>query len=248
MRWIDQDWAPAGYHAHRLDATGSTNDDARCLALAGAPDRTVVAAYKQTGGRGRRGAAWFATPGEALTFSVILRPAAHPALWPRLALCAGLATATALEHWCTEVGIKWPNDVWIAGRKAAGVLVEAAPGFVVVGIGVNVLTKSFPPELATVATSLAHHIDPTPEPAAVLQEILRQFALRSGQIGGDFSEVIAAANLRCVLRDRQVSLRTAAGPSTGLVVGISPTGELLIRDAAGQLKSHVQADEIRIIS
>ncbi|RYD26033.1 MAG: biotin--[acetyl-CoA-carboxylase] ligase, partial [Verrucomicrobiaceae bacterium] len=76
----------------------STNDEARRLAEQGMPEGLVVITDRQTQGRGRRGAAWFSPPGESLAFSVLLRPDAPKALWPRLALVAGLAVAEALEE------------------------------------------------------------------------------------------------------------------------------------------------------
>ena len=228
------------------DSVGSTNDEIRKVADAGAPEGLIILADRQTEGRGRRGAAWFSPAGESLAFSVLLRPSEPKALWPRLALTAGLAVAEALEEYVPLVGIKWPNDVWAGGRKIAGILVEAGRDFAVVGIGLNVNTLSFPDEVAETATSLALESGSGVSRADVLAAIIRRLSLRRHQIGTDFPEVIGSIRLRCVLTGQKVSLTAAAGPLSGTVGGISPQGELLLRTADG-LQALLQADEVRIL-
>lgn len=228
------------------ESVDSTNDEIRRLAEQGMPEGLVVTTDSQTQGRGRRGAAWFSPPGESLAFSILLRPDAPKALWPRLALVAGLSVAEALEEYIPLVGIKWPNDVWVGGKKIAGILVEAGKDFVVIGIGLNVNTLTFPPEVAETATSLALENGEPVSRADVLAGIMRRFALRRHQIGSEFSEVIASIRLRCVLTGKDVSLLSASGPLVGTVETISPQGELLLRTDAGLL-TLLQADEVRLL-
>ncbi|HVJ45119.1 MAG TPA: biotin--[acetyl-CoA-carboxylase] ligase [Luteolibacter sp.] len=228
------------------ESVGSTNDELRKLAEAGTPEGLVVLAEKQTEGRGRRGAAWFSPPGESLAFSVLLRPVEPKALWPRLALATGLAVAGALEEHLPLVGIKWPNDVWVHGKKIAGILVEAGRDFVVVGIGLNVNSLSFPPEVSDTATSLALETGCSVPRPDVLAAIIRHLSIRRHQIGTDFSEVIDSINVRCVLSGKDVSLLTPTGLRTGKVEGINAQGELLFRTDLG-LESLMQADEVRIL-
>ncbi len=228
------------------ESAGSTNDEARELAQAGAAEGLIVLAERQTAGRGRRGAAWFSPQGESLAFSVLLRPTEPKALWPRLALAAGLAVAEAVESFGLQAGIKWPNDVWIRQLKVAGILVEAGTDFAIVGIGINVKTTEFPPEVAEIATSLmieTGHQFSLPE---VLAVIIRHFSLRRNQIGDGFEELLAAVRLRCVLTGNRVSLITSSGPKTGVIEGIAPGGELLLRTEAGTERL-LQADEIRVL-
>jgi BirA family transcriptional regulator, biotin operon repressor / biotin---[acetyl-CoA-carboxylase] ligase len=201
---------------------------------------------RQTAGRGRRGAGWFAAAGESLAFSIIVRPTESKALWPRLALATGLAVAEAVESCASQVGIKWPNDVWIGQRKVAGILVEAGQDFAVVGIGINVNTLEFPPEIAAIATSLRLAAGVARDRNVVLTDILRRFALRRSQLGAGFDEVLDGVSLRCVLRGRAVDLRCADGPRRGIVEGLGPGGELLLRGAAG-LERIIQADDVRLL-
>src|SRR5256714_3422110 len=138
-------------------ATDSTNERARELAAAGAPHGTIVTADEQSAGRGRQGRTWVAPAGSAVLMSLVVRDFGPETLLP---LAAPLAVCDACEAVAAvECRIKWPNDVWIGGRKVAGILVEGRPqeGWAVVGIGLNVSTTAgeFPEELRAVATSLA---------------------------------------------------------------------------------------------
>jgi BirA family transcriptional regulator, biotin operon repressor / biotin---[acetyl-CoA-carboxylase] ligase len=228
------------------ESVESTNDEVRKLALGGAPDGLILLAETQSAGRGRRGAAWFSPSGESLAFSILVRPDEPIALWPRLALAAGLAVAEAIESFNLQPGIKWPNDVWLGKRKVAGILVEAGADFAIVGIGLNVNTTTFPPEVAEIATSLQLEKNQPISRADVLASIVRKFANRRHQIGSDFENLIAAVRLRCVLTGNRVSLSTPSGSKIGMIEGISPRGELLFRTPEG-LERLIQADEVRLL-
>lgn len=228
------------------DTAASTNDELRRLASAGAPGGLVLLALEQTAGRGRRGAAWFSPAGESLAFSILLRPDEPKALWPRLALAAGLAAAEAIESFGPPAGIKWPNDVWIGHRKVAGILVEAGTDFVIVGIGLNVHTTSFPAEVSEIATSLTLETAWKTPRSEVLGAVVRRFSIRSGQIDDGYEDLIVSVRQRCVLTGHRVSLSTSNGPKHGTVEGIANGGELLLRTDCG-LESLLQADEVRII-
>jgi BirA family biotin operon repressor/biotin-[acetyl-CoA-carboxylase] ligase len=228
------------------DSVESTNDELRTLAQAGAPDGLILLAEQQTAGRGRRGAAWFSPAGESLAFSILLRPTEPKSLWPRFSLATGLAVAEAIEACGLQAGIKWPNDVWIGRRKAAGILVEAGTDFVIIGIGLNVNSTCFPAEVAEIATSLRLESTRNFSRAEALSAIIRRFASRSRQLDHDFSELLSAVRERCVLSGHRVSLTTSSGPRTGIVEGIADGGELLLRTDAG-LERLLQADEVRLL-
>ncbi|MEX2447869.1 MAG: biotin--[acetyl-CoA-carboxylase] ligase [Solirubrobacterales bacterium] len=162
--------------------TDSTNARARELVEAGAPHGTVVTADEQTAGRGRQGRSWSAPPGKALLYSAVLRPLDERHLL--LPLAVPLAGCEAAENLAPgiECAIKWPNDIWVEGRKLAGVLIEARfaqggkapagvegggdPGetggdWAVVGVGLNltITRDEFPPELRDTAISLLGALD-----------------------------------------------------------------------------------------
>jgi BirA family biotin operon repressor/biotin-[acetyl-CoA-carboxylase] ligase len=144
-------------HRH-FARTDSTNTRARELAEAGAAHGTVVTAGEQTDGRGRQGRTWTAPPGGALLYSAILRPVDERHLL--LPLAVPIAVCEAAEQLApgTECAIKWPNDVWVGGRKLGGILIEARPqdGWAVIGVGLNleIAAHEFPSELRETATSL----------------------------------------------------------------------------------------------
>src|SRR5262249_42453014 len=154
---------------------------AKAGARAGAPHGQVWLAERQTRGRGRLGRSWLSAPGENLLFSVLVRLGSPPARVPPIALACGLAVRDAVAKLVPSerVAVKWPNDVVVLDpqrpgyRKIAGVLVESAVvgakvDYVVIGIGVNVHTRRFPPELATLATSIALESPAVPDRAELL--------------------------------------------------------------------------------
>ena len=142
------------------------------------PEGATVATDHQTQGRGRLGRIWEDTPGRSILVSVLLRPRAPMPLWPELSLVAGEAVARGLDR---ETGIdaslRHPNDVVVAGRKLVGVLAEARPGRVVLGIGVNVnqTAEELPTDTAKPPTSLrielGREVDRAPLLAAILAEL-----------------------------------------------------------------------------
>jgi BirA family transcriptional regulator, biotin operon repressor / biotin---[acetyl-CoA-carboxylase] ligase len=136
--------------------TISTMDDCRRLFEEGpvCTGTTVVAGYQSSGRARFRGRSWYSRPRESLLCTVVVRTGDLVCPLSVLPLAAGLAVAHALEHMGLEPEIKWPNDVLIAGRKVCGILCESGGPAVFVGIGVNCLQESFPPEIAARAVSL----------------------------------------------------------------------------------------------
>ncbi|WP_367270819.1 biotin--[acetyl-CoA-carboxylase] ligase [Thermococcus sp.] len=135
----------------RLEEVDSTNEYARRMAP-DVPEGTVVVARRQTSGRGREGRSW-ASPEGGLWMSMILKP---KKVDPRLVFTGALAVGDVLDEFGIRSGIKWPNDVWVGGKKIAGVLTEGKAGrYVILGIGLNV-NNSLPAELRETATSMIY--------------------------------------------------------------------------------------------
>ena len=166
-----------------VEETGSTNDLAWEAEARGAPEGFVVFAERQTAGRGRYGRRWESAPYQGLWFSVLLRPPVTLNESPRLtSLLANVAAATIIGETGCAVSIKMPNDIYVTGRKIAGVLVEgrtASDGsyVAVAGLGVNVnqTLEDFPEELRATAGSLrmatGRQIQRGPLAAAFLQKL-----------------------------------------------------------------------------
>ena len=146
-----------------LDETTSTNDFVLEMANGGAPEGLVVFAEHQTAGRGQRGNLWESPAGKGLLCSILLRPNVAVQDSARLVDWAAKGIVWTVENACLcKATTKPPNDIYIDGRKVAGVLVEmraqpGAPHFAVVGIGVNVnqTPQDFSEEIRQRATSLA---------------------------------------------------------------------------------------------
>jgi BirA family biotin operon repressor/biotin-[acetyl-CoA-carboxylase] ligase len=214
---------------HRL--TDSTNERAKQLAAAGAPHGTLVTADEQTAGRGRQGRVWTAPPRAALLMSLVLRE-----LDERLPLTAAVALCEALP---VDADIKWPNDVWIAGRKVAGILVEGRPqdGWAVLGVGVNVTTERFPAELAESATSLRlAGIDEDAE--TVLARLLRSL---DSWLGAPPARVLDTWRSLDALKGERV--RWSGGE--GLADGIDDSGALRVEASAGLVT--LDAGEVHLL-
>lgn len=210
--------------------TDSTNERARELASAGAPHGTLVTASEQTAGRGRQGRAWTAPPGSAVLMSVVLRD--FDELLP---LAAAVATCEAVPLDCR---IKWPNDVWAGERKLAGILAEARPqeGWAVLGIGLNVTTDEFPPELRDIATSLRlEGVDADTD--TILEALLSAL---ERQLGEGADSILAAWRQRDVLNGRQV--RWADGEGTA--AGIDDSGALIVETENGPVT--LEAGEVHL--
>jgi BirA family biotin operon repressor/biotin-[acetyl-CoA-carboxylase] ligase len=226
---------------HRLATVGSTNDEARRLAEADAPEGTWVVADEQTGGRGRRGRAWASPPGN-LYSSLLLRPPGPMTALTALSFVAAVAVGEALLtlQSTLPVAYKWPNDVLVGGRKICGILLESggAPAWVVVGIGLNV--AHHPDDLERPATSLAAAGLPISVDAAMaaLGRTLENTYLRWRELG--FEPVRQAWLARAVgvgapivvrLPDREIAGRFAALDNDGALLLDLADGRRLRIDA-----------------
>ena len=209
-------------HFRRAD---STSERARELAAAGAPHGTLVTAREQSAGRGRQGRLWSAKPGSAVLMSVVLRE-----LTEVLPLAAAVAVCDALP---LDAAIKWPNDVWLEGRKLAGILVEGRPqeGWAVLGVGLNVGDA---PEGAT--SLAAHGVEASVE--EVLTELISALELRLGEESGS---ILAAWRERDALIGSPV--RWADGEGTA--AGIDDSGALLVKTRDGRVT--LDAGEVHLL-
>lgn len=234
----------------RFDAVKSTNDTALEMARRGEPEGTVVIAGHQTKGRGRRGRSWWGAPGESLFMSVILRPDLPAEEFCRLSFVASLAVAEHLscEH-TLDARVKWPNDVLIDGRKIAGILVEtthaAGQRAAVVGIGVNVNQRSFPPELADLATSVMLETGSEVDVERIAQALAETiFAYYEQYIANGFEEILNRWRKYMWGIGRQAEVRMEGRVLRGAISGVDSTGALVIRDDSGREHTIVSADSI----
>lgn len=142
----------------RYETLGSTNTEAANQARRGAAEGVCVVADRQTAGRGRNGRDWVSTEGAGLYFSIVLRPVIEMRFLPLITLMTGVAVYDTLTEFGLKPDIKWVNDILIGDDKICGILaesVETPSGLaVIVGIGINLTSSSFPEEIAATATSI----------------------------------------------------------------------------------------------
>jgi len=242
-----------GSTIHFFPSIGSTNDVALKLAARGDTHGAVVIADEQTAGRGRRGRAWYSPPGSGLYVSLVLSPARarHDperatmlvTMMAGVALAEGLETATGLR-----ADIKWPNDLYVARRKLAGILAEAVPGgetHVVVGYGINVSATAFPRELADRATSIEIELGRRVDRAALCAETVRAIARRYDDLlDARFDAILDAWRARApASRGARVRWETQAGTQSGITAGIDDAGALLV-DVGGRVERIVGGEVI----
>lgn len=210
-----------------VDRCESTNDLAWAEALGGAPDGTAVFAEEQTQGRGRFGRAWVAPRGKAILCSIVLRPEIDAERVPLVTALAALAAADVAGD---EAQIRFPNDVMLAGKKVAGILVEARfisnrPDVFIVGIGMNV--NAHPPGLG--ATSLGEEVSRV----AVARALLEAVDDWTGRLHGTLREFRKAWRERSFILKRRVRIRQNGRSVQGVVEETDPIDGLVLRLDSG---------------
>ena len=227
-----------------VQSTGSTMDDALAAAAEGAGDGHVVLADQQTHGRGAHGRHWVSPAGSDLYFSVVARPAIEPASTPLITLATGLGIRGAIASLLPSrsVAVKWPNDIWVEGRKCAGILVESRTlgsqlDSVIIGIGVNVNRTEWPPALRGLATSLRAE---TPGGAPFDRAEVFATVLSSAErwvsrlIRDGAAPVVEALRPNLAL----IGQRVRWEDRVGVFEGIGHDGAALVRTDAGTLALH----------
>jgi BirA family transcriptional regulator, biotin operon repressor / biotin---[acetyl-CoA-carboxylase] ligase len=207
----------------------STNEACRLRALAGEGDGLVIRADRQTAGRGRRGRSW-TSPAGNLYASLLLRPSRPTAEAAALGFAAVTAmgdVAQALLPRAAEVRHKWPNDLLINGRKTSGLLLEAQPGFVVLGIGVNI--ASHPADMPYPATDLLAEGAAPIAPQALLERFLAAFGpLYETWEADGFSALLPAWRRRAAGLGAPIEVRLERETLSGTFRELEPDGTLCL--------------------
>jgi len=209
----------------------------------GLPEGAVAATDHQTGGRGRLGRRWEATPASSVLVSVLLHPQQERHL-PELSLVAALAATEAVEAATgLSAQIKWPNDVMLNRRKVAGILSELSNGSVVVGIGINVNQgrDELPAEAPTEPGSLRTLTGATYDRAALLGSLLfRLERIYGGWRHGGLTDLYGEIGARDFLRGRRITVD--GEPATALQ--ILRDGRLEIETDSGEQRA-IESGEVR---
>ena len=240
-----------GREIHVFQETTSTNDVIERFARDGVTEGVVVFAESQTKGRGRLGRKWTSPARRGLWFSVLLRPDFRPQAATQLTVAAATALTRAIT---SQTGlrpeIKWPNDLLLRGRKAAGILTELNAEldrvkYLILGIGVdvNLAANEFPPELRKTATSLkietGQHVNRAELAAAIIRELDADYErICSGQ----FESVANEWEERCTTLGQNVTIRVGPRSVQGRAESLDAEGALLLRTQFGHLERIIGGD------
>ncbi|XID94346.1 biotin--[acetyl-CoA-carboxylase] ligase [Paenibacillaceae bacterium WGS1546] len=236
-----------GRRLHLLDVATSTQDELKKLAEEGAEEGTLVIAESQTNGRGRMGRSWVSPGGKGVWMSLLLRPPIPLQLTPQLTLLAAVALSRAIARQMPElqIGIKWPNDLLVEGKKISGILLESAAEderlkYVIAGLAIsaNLDPDDFPPEVREKAVSLktasGRPVDRAELVVAALAEFERLYELYLEQ---GFAPIRSLWEARSVTLGVRTELRTPQETIVGVPRSLDETGGLRVELSDGSVRT-----------
>lgn len=221
--------------------TASTNETAKAAARDSRLKQAAFLAGEQTAGKGRLGRTWVSRPGQGVYVTMLIRPATDPARVSGITMMAAVAVCEAIEQASgSQPHIKWPNDVLVDGKKAAGILTESmvqmdGVEFVVCGIGINTCAEVLDGEIACIASAV--NANPTVLAAAVIDRFFSAFEVFEKE---GLAPFMAIFRTRSAVRGT-VTLTSAGGSVTGAFAGYDDEGAILI-DCGGETKRFVAGE------
>jgi BirA family biotin operon repressor/biotin-[acetyl-CoA-carboxylase] ligase len=235
----------------RFDSIESTNIEALNQAKLGAEEGLCIVAREQTAGRGRHGRAWVSAKDVGLYFSIVLRPTIEIKFLPLLTLMSAVVVSETLQQiYQLKTDIKWANDIHVGDKKICGILAEMAETkkglAIVVGIGINLTSANFPPEIESTATSIEAEFGAKPHVEFILQNLTKQFA----KFYRIFSDTGGAEKIReewakksSYFFGKAVSVKMENETIFGKTCGIEENGALRVKTYSGAIKI-VQAGDV----
>lgn len=228
----------------------STNEEAKRLAAAGAVHGTVVAAGKQTKGKGRRGRTWESPEGDNIYLTILLRPDIEPQYASMMTLVAAFSAAKTVEKSTgASCQIKWPNDLVLNGKKICGILTEMSMdahgiAYIIVGIGINVNMEHFPEEIAHMATSLKREIGKQIDVNGLIASLLEEFE-KDYHIFMDHLSLrpfLNEYNKRLANAGQQVQILSGPEKTLRFAHGIDESGALIVSDENGKMERIISGE------
>jgi BirA family biotin operon repressor/biotin-[acetyl-CoA-carboxylase] ligase len=227
----------------KYDSIDSTNTEAINQARRGADEGLCIVAREQTSGRGRHGRSWVSEKDAGLYFSLVLRPNIEIRFLPLVTLMSAIAVHNSIEKaYNIECDIKWVNDIHVGGKKISGILaetIETEKGLaVIVGIGINLKSSNFPPELAETATSIENETGKTPKIETFLPiltsfiekycDLLYEDAEKIRQEWSKLSSYAFGKDVKIKLNDKFIFGITQGIEENGALRLLTNEGELMI--------------------
>lgn len=232
-----------GQKIHIYDEVDSTQTIAHKLVASGASEGTIVLAERQTAGRGRMGRSWHSPSGKGIWLSLILTPRIPVYFMPQLTLLSAVALCRAIQKMChVEIGIKWPNDLLIHGKKVSGILLESSGEderlkYVIAGIGisVNLLVEDYPEELRSIATSLAIESGGEVSREGLVQAFLLEFEdMYTLYMEKGFAPIRLLWEALSVTLKRPIRTQTPSGLIEGIADSLDDSGALTVITPTGE--------------
>lgn len=235
------------YRIHTYEALDSTNTKAAEEGKNGAPEGTVIVAKSQVSGEGRLHRKW-QSPEGGLWFSMVLRPRMEPILVPQLTLLSGVTVIQALHdlYSISDMGIKWPNDILVGGKKVCGILSEAKltsngmVDYVVMGIGINInlTADQFGPQVQQIATSMRIVSGKERDLNDVLETILARFSENYEEwCAGETKKIISLWEKYNMTIGQTITVKDdEAVLCVGKAVGIDEMGALFVESESGTIE------------
>jgi BirA family biotin operon repressor/biotin-[acetyl-CoA-carboxylase] ligase len=227
----------------RFDSVDSTNLEAIRQARKGADEGCCIVAREQTAGRGRKGRTWTSSRDAGLYISIVLRPEFELTNLPLISLAAAIAVHDTLADFGLDPDIKWPNDVLIREKKICGILAETTDSdrgiAVIVGIGINLTSDSFPKEIADTATSIEAELDVSIPTAQLESSLLQNFADVYQELSvtnGPATIVDEWSAGSIYVRGKTVKVTLAGEPIIGTTDGLGSDGGIRIRTNNGSVR------------
>ncbi len=229
----------------RFKTIDSTNTEALNQAKRGADEGLCIVARQQTAGRGRHGRVWISEKDAGLFFSIVLRPKIEMRFLPLVTLMTAVAVHDTLETlYAIDCDIKWVNDIHVRGKKICGILAETcetSKGLaVVVGIGINLKSSNFLPEIAETATSIESETLKTPNAENLLQKMTFYLAQNCDLLyGANGAEKIRDEWTRRSSYAFGKSVKVVLENETihGITRGIEENGALRVRQDSGEIRT-----------
>lgn len=227
----------------------STNTTLKSLYENGADEHTIVISNCQTNGRGRFGREFYSPFGTGVYFSLLLKPDCEMSESTLITSMTGVSICKAIESLTMKhPGIKWMNDIYIEDKKIAGILTEASSDFesgmihyLIIGIGINISTETFPPEISEKAGSIGENISKN----LLIAEIIKNFYDMYYKLpNADFIEDYRNYS---IMLNKTITYRQKNKTRTGIVTGINDAGGLIVRNSGGNI-STLTSGEVTILS
>lgn len=241
-------------HLHWFDSIGSTNDEAKRMAHAGAPHGTVLIADHQTGGHGRLGRSFHSPEGVGIYLSIILRPDCRPKELMHLTCATAVAMCNAVENAVgLRPGIKWTNDLVHSKRKLGGILTglgltpKGMVDYAIIGIGINCCQTpgDFPAEIQDMACSLAMVTGRVIDRAKVTAAMMEALWQMDAGLLTEKAKMIEQYRRSCITLGQDVALVRGDKKRYGKALDIDNDGALIVQFASGAVET-VNSGEISV--